>query len=59
MNGYCLTEEIELADEEEQDLKTLLEDKKGMTLHITDVSYTGIETITKQEKHIFNQRESK
>ena len=30
MNDYSLTEEIELADEEEQDLRTLLEDKKGI-----------------------------
>ena len=31
MNNYCLTEEIKLADEEEQELRTLLEDKQGMT----------------------------
>ena len=31
MNNHCLTEEIKLADEEEQELRTLLEDKQGMT----------------------------
>ena len=31
MKNYCFTEEIKLADENEQKLKILREEKKGMT----------------------------
>ena len=68
MNNYSLTEDIKLADEEEHELRTLFEDKESMiyiavcstkTLGSTDVPYSGVGSIAKQEKHIFNRKESK
>ena len=40
MNNHCLTEELKQADEEEKELRTLLEDKQGMTWSQLLILYT-------------------